>query len=198
MKNIVSTLAEKQAVRALVAGSTKVTGINAQTARIEKDVLFMRKAMKGTTGIIQILKSEDRQMDGVRNIDSGRLTGNTAFVVVGILISTAKTQNPVTAEANIAKESFIVGAYQNIPFHNSELSLKVAGEEKVKAVLRHITPHIAGDDNTLDMAYEVSPFVIAPNQTIMPELKVFNDPTEGTKDLLLEIALVGYKVTERN
>lgn len=197
MKNIVSTLAEKKAVRALVAGSKKVTGINAQSARIEKDSLFMRKAMKGSTGIIQILKSEDRQMDGVRNIDSGRLTGNTAFVVTGILISTATTKDEITDESKIAAEKFSVGVENNPAFHNSELSLKVAGEEKVKAVLRHITPALAGDDNTLDMAYEVSPFVIAPNQTIMPELKVFNDPAV-MGDLILEIALVGYKVTERN
>jgi hypothetical protein len=198
MKSIVSTLAEKQAVRALVSSSSKVVSIKAESARIEKDVIFMRKAMKGSSGIIQILKSEDRQMDGVRNIDSGRLTGNTAFVVTGILISTAKTATPVIAESDIPKSEFVVGAEANLPFHNSELSLKIGGEEKVKAVLRHLAPHISGDDNTLDLAYEVSPFIIAPNQTILPELKVFNDPTEGTEDLILEIALVGYKVTQNN
>ncbi|BAX79044.1 hypothetical protein [Labilibaculum antarcticum] len=198
MKSIVSTLAEKQAIRALVAGSSKTTSIKAETARIEKDVIYMRKAMKGSTGIIQILKSEDRQMDGVRNIDSGRLTGNTAFVVTGILISTAMFASVIKSENEIQQAEFVVGAENNVPFHNSELSLKVGGEEKVKAVLRHLVPHISGDDNTLDMAYEVSPFIIAPNQTILPELKVFADPAGLNEDLVLEIALVGYKVTQNN
>lgn len=198
MKSIVSTLAEKQAIRALVAGSSKTTSINADSARIEKDVIYMRKAMKGSTGIIQILKSEDRQMDGVRNIDSGRLTGNTAFVVTGILISTAIFRSVIKSENEIQQAEFMVGAETNVPFHNSELSLKVGGEEKVKAVLRHLVPHIAGDDNTLDMAYEVSPFIIAPNQTILPELKVFADPAGLNEDLVLEITLVGYKITQNN
>ncbi|MBI9058379.1 MAG: hypothetical protein JEZ01_11510 [Labilibaculum sp.] len=197
MKSVVSTLADKAAIRAIAKGNKKIN-FDTERARIEKYEIFMRKAMKGKTGIQEILKASDVQTDGVRNIDSGRLNADTAFLVTGILISTATTANPADTDQKIAVAEFVVGSDANNKFHNSELSLKIANEEKVKGVLRHMTPNVSGDDITTDMAYEVSPFVIAPNQSIKPELQVFEDPTSGTEDLVIEITLVGYKITENN
>lgn len=191
---LTEVLEEKAAVRAIAKRNEKIS-LNLETARIEKDILFVRKALKGKTGIQQLTKQSDVFMDGVRNIDSGRLPADTAFVVTGILVSHALADAAVTRDEDIAALAFSVKS-EETPFYNSELSTKINGEEKTKGILRHMSPETNGDGIAADLAYEVSPFVIAPSQSITPELNILNDVSDGTTDLVVEVAYVGYKITE--
>ncbi|MDM8159043.1 hypothetical protein QUH73_04335 [Labilibaculum sp. K2S] len=195
---LVKVLEEKANVRAIAKSNKQIT-FDTDGAQIEKDVLFFRRALSGKTGIQQLMKPQDVEKDGVRNIDSARLTGGTAFLVTGILISTASSRTVLKDESDISAQTFAVGSTARNPvFYNNELSIKVANKEKMKAVLRHMSPELAGDDKAVDMAYEVSPFIIAPNQTILPELNIFNAPCADTEDLVIEVAFVGYKITENH
>lgn len=195
---LVKVLEEKANVRAIAKANKQIT-FDTDGAQIEKDVLFFRRALAGKTGIQQLMKPQDVEKDGVRNIDSARLTGGVAFLVTGILISTASSKTVITDESDISNHFFAVGSTAENPvFYNNELSIKVANKEKMKAVLRHMSPELAGDDKAVDMAHEVSPFIIAPNQTILPELNIFNPPCADTEDLVIEVAFVGYKITENH
>lgn len=196
---LVKVLEEKANVRAIAKANKQIT-FDTDGAQIEKDVLFFRRALAGKTGIQQLMKPQDVEKDGVRNIDSARLTGGVAFLVTGVLISTATCAAVITSEDEISAQSFQIGALAptNIHFFNNELSIKVANKEKMKAVLRHMTPEDAGDEKTIDMAHDVSPFIIAPNQTILPELNIFNTPCPDGKDIVIEVAFVGYKITENH
>lgn len=196
---LVKVLEEKANVRAIAKSNKQIT-FDTDGAQIEKDVLFFRRALAGKTGIQQLMKPQDVERDGVRNIDSARLTGGVAFLVTGILISTASSQSVLKDESEISAQTFDVGSYapSKCNFFNNELSIKVANKEKMKAVLRHMTPQEAGDERTIDMAHEVSPFIIAPNQTILPELNIFNLPCTDGADIVIEVAFVGYKITENH
>ncbi|MCY1634866.1 hypothetical protein [Marinifilum sp. D737] len=196
---LVKVLEEKANVRAIAKANKQIT-FDTDGAQIEKDVLYFRKSLAGKTGIQQLMKPQDVEKDGVRNIDSARLTGGVAFLVTGILISTANCAAKLASEDEISAQEFNVGSENPTlaSFFNNELSIKVANKEKMKAILRHMTPEQAGDDKTVDMAHEVSPFIIAPNQTILPELNIFNAPCPVDKDIVIEVAFVGYKITENH
>ncbi|GAB7086064.1 hypothetical protein [Marinifilum fragile] len=196
---LVKVLEEKANVRAIAKANKQIT-FDTDGAQIEKDVLYFRKSLAGKTGIQQLMKPQDVEKDGVRNIDSARLTGGVAFLVTGILISTANCAAKLASEDEISAQEFNVGSENPTlaSFFNNELSIKVANKEKMKAILRHMTPEQAGDDKTVDMAHEVSPFIIAPNQTILPELNIFNAPCPADKDIVIEVAFVGYKITENH
>ncbi|RKE04455.1 hypothetical protein [Marinifilum flexuosum] len=196
---LVKVLEEKANVRAIAKANKQIT-FDTDGAQIEKDVLYIRKSLAGKTGIQQLMKPQDVEKDGVRNIDSARLTGGVAFLVTGILISTANCAAKLASEDEISAQEFNVGSENPTlaSFFNNELSIKVANKEKMKAILRHMTPEQAGDDKTVDMAHEVSPFIIAPNQTILPELNIFNAPCPADKDIVIEVAFVGYKITENH
>ena len=196
---LVKVLEEKANVRAIAKANKQIT-FDTDGAQIEKDVLFFRKSLAGKTGIQQLMKPQDVEKDGVRNIDSARLTGGVAFLVTGILISTANCAAKLSDEDEISAQEFNVGSENPTlaSFFNNELSIKVANKEKMKAILRHMTPEQAGDDKAVEMAHEVSPFVIAPNQTILPELNIFNAPCPADKDIVIEVAFIGYKITENH
>jgi hypothetical protein len=196
---LVKILEEKANVRAIAKANKQIT-FDTDGAQIEKDVLFFRRALAGKTGIQQLMKPQDVEKDGVRNIDSARLTGGVAFLVTGVLISTASSRVVLNDESEISAQTFEVGsiAYSKSEFFNNELSIKVANKEKMKAVLRHMTPEQSGDERTINMAHEVSPFIIAPNQTILPELNIFNLPCAVDTDIVIEVAFVGYKITENH
>ena len=193
------TLEEKAIVRGLANKNNKVN-FDVKGAKIEKDVLYLRKDVCGLTGIQQLIKPQDTEKDGVRNIDSARLPGGTAFLVTGILISLAVGEQIVTEE-DLARSDFYASYSGKGPYaslQNSELSIKVQGEEKTKNILRHMMPVMAGDDITTDAAYKVSPFVIPPNQTITPELNIFNPVGMVGDTVAIEVAFVGYKITENH
>jgi len=188
---LIKALEEKKAVRAIAAQNSKVN-FDVKRAKIEKDILFIRKDVSDKAGIQQLVKPQDAEKDGVRNIDSAKLTSGTAFLVTGILISASGLQAALTSESQLSGENFEIGSGSFEDFFNSELSIKIGGEEKMKALLRHMTPEVAGDDIPERMAYQVSPFIIPPSQVINPELNIFNP-----KDLVaIEVAFIGYRISE--
>ncbi|NOU59096.1 hypothetical protein [Marinifilum caeruleilacunae] len=188
---LIKALEEKKAVRMIAKENQKVN-FNVANARIEKDMLWLRKELSGKSGIQQLIKPQDAEKDGVRNIDSAKLTSGTAFLVTGILISTASLGAPLANESEMSRQEFSIGSQADGALFNSELSIKVGGEEKMKALLRHMSPEVAGDDKPDQMAYHVSPFVIPPSQVINPELNIL----DAAGNCVIEVAFVGYKISE--
>lgn len=128
---LVKVLEEKANVRAIAKANKQIT-FDTDGAQIEKDVLYFRKSLAGKTGIQQLMKPQDVEKDGVRNIDSARLTGGVAFLVTGILISTANCAAKLASEDEISAQEFNVGSENPTlaSFFNNELSIKVANKEK--------------------------------------------------------------------
>jgi|GEM_PF-3494701 len=197
MSNLLETIQIKSAVRQIANGKVN---FDATKAHIEKSTLYFRKALCGLSGIQQLIKPADVEKDGVRNIDSARLPSGEAFLVTGIVFSTAKSEAKLTDEKAISALSFTTGmADGNLAkFLNSEFSLKVGNKEKLKTILRHAKAEMKGDDVFDKAAYQVTPFIIEPQQNISPDLNIFDLPCAADKDLVLEVALVGYKISGNN
>lgn len=201
MTNLLESIQTKSAVREIAKGKVN---FDASRAHIEKSTLYFRKAIGGLTGIQQLLKPADVEKDGVRNIDSARLPSGEAFLVTGIVFSTGHHGNPdydLKDESNYSKLTYRLGAntmYAETLF-NSELSLKVGNKEKFKSILRHAAIAESGDKSFENAAYEVTPFIIESQQNISPELNIFKEVAlSGSEDMVLEVALVGYKISGNN
>jgi len=179
-------------------------GANIQTeienALVEKDTLFFKMQLSGKSGIVQLLKPSHTETDGVRNIDSARLAGGTHFVVTGIAISTGISDKPVSdleipsIPLSLSTESKSRGSSPK--FFESELSIKIANKEKIKSVLRHLMPENHSDNSFEEQAYKVSPFVIPANAPILPELNLFTQACPVDQEVIIEVAMTGYKITE--
>ncbi|MBI9035473.1 hypothetical protein DWB61_03750 [Ancylomarina euxinus] len=194
--NLVDQIKLQSAVSQIVSQDERMSFEVDRNTLIEKDILFTRIALGTKTGIQELLKPQDNEMDGVRNISNAKLAGGTAFLVTGIVISHAGHSAVIKNEADLAKLTYS-GEYAKADssFFNNELSLKIGGKEKVKAALRHMMPQEAGDEKFVDSGYAVSPFLIPSNQVILPALNIYANPTAADKDTALEIALVGYRIT---
>jgi hypothetical protein len=200
MRNIVEQLSIQAAVRKLAANSKDIK-FDTERAIIERHVLYCRKAVGGKNGITQLLQPQDVQKDGVRNIDSARLVTGEAFICTGLVISTASHNARISDESKLSSISYSQGVEEAADgqFFNNEFSLKIQNKEKLKVVLRHAVPNNTSDENFASNCYEVSPFVIGENQTILPELNIFNPPVANdTSDVVIEVALVGYRVSANN
>jgi len=194
--NLVDQIKLQNAVSQLVSQDERMSFEVDGNTLIEKDILFTRVALGTKTGIQELLKPQDNEMDGVRNISNAKLAGGTAFLVTALVISQANHSAVISNEADLAKLAYS-GEYAKTisPFFNNELSFKVGGKEKIKAALRHMMPQEAGDEKFIDSGYEVSPFLIPSNQVILPALNIFSNPTAADKDIALEIACIGYRIT---
>lgn len=195
MKNLVTTQMEEQAAVRVLAGRNSKIAPMAKSAKIERETLYLRRSLSGLSGIQKLIKPEDTEKEGIRNIDSARLSGGTAFIVTGIVISTAASAAKLANENEITAQEFTIGSGNNAAFHNSELVIKVANGQKFKSLLRHISPEDSGDNSFFNSAHSVSPFVIAESQTISAELNIF-DPVAADKDVVIEVAFVGYRLTQ--
>jgi hypothetical protein len=194
--NLVDQIKLQNAVSQLVSQDERMSFPVDGNTLIEKDILFTRIALGTKTGIQELLKPQDNEMDGVRNISNAKLAGGTAFLVTAIVISNASHSAVIKDEAVLATLAY-TGEFskRESSFFNNELSLKIGGKEKIKAALRHMMPQEAGDEKFVESGYSVSPFLIPSNQVILPALNIFSNPTLADKDIALEIALVGYRIT---
>lgn len=197
MQNLLETIQTKSAVREIAKGKVD---FDASKAHIEKSTLYLRKALNGLTGIQQLIKPSDTEKDGVRNIDSARLPSGEAFLVTGLVISTATAAAKLSREEDISALEFFQGIENGAQpkFFNSELSLKVGNKEKLKTVLRHAMQAQETDDVFDKSAYQVTPFVIEPQQNISPDLNIFDLPCPADQDMVVEVAFVGYKISGNN
>jgi hypothetical protein len=193
------TIIDLQNIKAAVKKLALEANIKfAENASIEEHVLFMRNDMTGRSGIIQLIKPQDTQLDGVRNIDSARLVTGEAFICVGIAFSTANTRAKIANESAISALEFqrTISGGIDPRFFNNEFSLKIGSKEKLKMTIRHAMPE-EGVDKPLRSEYcAVTPFVIDENQVILPEINCFNavgDP--ATEGRAVEVALIGYRLS---
>ena len=197
--NVLESLEIKAAMRQLAAQSNDVK-FDVTDAHIEKSVMYCRRSLNGKTGIQDLLKPQDTEKDGVRNIDSAKLSAGTAFICTSVVISVANSR------AGVLKVEDQLSTLDYSPesgasagqFFNNELSIKIGSKEKLKAVLRHMLPVEAGDNAFENSGFSVSPFVIPSQAQILPQLNIFNLPCPDTEDIAIEVAFVGYKISQNN
>lgn len=196
MKTIIDLQNIKAAVKKM-AIDAKISF--AQNAMIEEHVLFMRNDLAGRSGIVQLIKPQDTQLDGVRNIDSARLVSGEAFICVGIAFSTAHSAAKIAKESDVSNLDFqrtINGSELAKGFFNNEFSLKIGSKEKLKMTLRHAMPEDGVDKSVNADFCAVTPFVIDENQTILPEINCFNATgDQAANGAVLEVALIGYRLS---
>lgn len=194
MRNII----EQQSIKAAVKQIAKKSGVSfALRATVEEHVLYTRNDMTGKSGIDELIKSQDKKVDGVRNIDSARLNTGEAFVCTGIAFSVAQGQAALKDDVDMA----ILGFSRTMtnrgltPFFNNEFTLKVSNKEKLKMIIRHGMATSNSDDPMMNEYCQVTPFIIDENQSILPQVNCFHPV--GTKDapVAFEMALIGYKLT---
>jgi len=196
MKNIIDLQNIKAAVKKMAIDANISF---AQNALIEEHVLFMRNDLAGRSGIVQLIKPQDTQLDGVRNIDSARLVSGEAFICVGIAFSSAHSAKPIVKDGDVSNLDFqrtINGAGIAKGFFNNEFSLKIGSKEKLKMTLRHAMPEDGVDKPIRSEFCAVTPFVIDENQTILPEVNCFNATGDkAAEGAVLEVALIGYRLS---
>ena len=195
MKTIIDLQNIKAAVKKLaLEANIKFAG----NASIEEHVLFMRNDLAGRSGIVQLIKAQDTQVDGVRNIDSARLVSGEAFICVGVAFSTAVSTAKIANEGELSALDFhrtVEGGIE-APFFNNEFSLKIGNKEKLKMTIRHAMPETGADKPVRSEYCAVTPFVIDENQTILPEINCFNAVgAAATNGRAVEVALIGYRVS---
>ena len=193
------TIIDLQNIKAAVKKMAAEAGIKfSSNAIIEEHVLFMRNDMASRSGIVQLIKPQDTQLDGVRNIDSARLVSGEAFICVGIAFSTAHSGAAIRDESELSALDYqrTVGGGIDAPFFNNEFSLKIGNKEKLKMTIRHAMPEDGADKPVRSEYCAVTPFVIDENQTILPEINCFNAVGDkAANGKAVEVALVGYRLS---
>lgn len=194
MINIIEQQKIKEAVRKL-AIEAKISF--ASEAVIENHVLYTRNDLTASSGIAELIKSQDKKVDGVRNIDSARLNTGEAFICTGVAFSVAQGSAAIKGE-----EAFSMLDYsrtmsnRNIaPFFNNEFTLKISSKEKLKMIIRHGMQGAQSDEPMMDHFCPVTPFVIDENQAILPQINCFNPVGAADAPVVFEMALVGYRLT---
>lgn len=194
------TIIDLQNIKAAVKKMAKEAKISfAENCLIEEHVLFMRNDLAGRSGIVQLIKTQDSKIDGVRNIDSAKLVSGEAFICTGIAFSTARSATKITNETQVSNLDYqrtINGGGVSQGFYNNEFSLKVGSKEKLKMTLRHAMPEDGADKPVRSEYCAVTPFVINENQTILPEINCFNasgDP--AAEGAVLEVSLIGFRLS---
>jgi len=197
MQNLLETIQIKSAVREIAKGKVN---FDTRGAHIEETVLYARKSVSGLTGIQQLMKPADKQKDGVRNIDSARLAAGEAFLVTGIVISSATAREKLADESAFSSLEFTQGLTEALPssFFNSELTVNVGNKEKFKSILRHSMQANTTDDTFVKSAHQITPFLIEPQQSIDFSLNIFDPACPPVSDAVVEITLVGYKISANN
>lgn len=197
MQNLLETIQIKSAVRNIAKNKVN---FDTKAAHIEETVLYARKSVSGLTGIQQLMKPADKQKDGVRNIDSARLAAGEAFLVTGMVISSATAREKLVEESSFSSLDFTQGLTEAVDtkFFNSELTINIGNKEKFKSILRHSMQAKATDDTFVKSAHQITPFLIEPQQSIDFSLNIFDQPTTPEQEAVVEIALVGYKISANN
>jgi len=198
--SLVALLDEKASVREIARQSDSID-FDVTNAMIEKDILFVKKDIGGLSGIQQLLKQSDAELDGVRNIDSAKLNGGEAFLVEKIIVTAGQAEHKCKTE----EELRIVDLYTNlgnfpVELRSAKLSLKVNSTEKFSAPINRIANITECDDvfGQGKSGKEVPPFIIPANQVVLPEINLYDRVDDGDGDLstVLEISFVGYRITK--
>ncbi|MDE5421762.1 hypothetical protein L3073_06045 [Ancylomarina sp. DW003] len=194
MKNIIEQIQIKEAIAKLAA--SKGIAVNSNTL-IEQHILYCRKELSGSRGIIRLVESQDPMMDGVRNIDSGKLNSGESFICTGVIFSTANSIEALKGDSDFTKLGFARSIDEGIDtaFFNNEVSLKIQNKEKLKVVLRHAMPEKPKDDSAFNEYCGLTPFVITQNQSIQPEINCLQAVGASDKPIVFEFALVGYRLS---
>ena len=195
MRNIIEQQKIKEAVRAIAIASG-IDFVNNGTL-IESHILYTRNDITERSGIVELIKAQDKKVDGVRNIDSARLNTGEAFICTGVAFSVASGREALANEGDFSKLDFqrTMSNRGVTAFFNNEFSLKISNKEKLNVIVRHGMQGSQTDEPMYNHHCPVTPFVIDQNQSILPQINCFQPV--GTKDepVVFEMALIGYRLT---